>query len=122
MEPLPCPACGSPLQLVWVHGHGQCSQCGVVVEPCCGGSGDEAEKAFDGPGCPIVGEDLATAFELLGARTVTRDSLVHELATRHGVTYDVAMRAITQAVQRGRIGWDRERDLCRWIPAPEQQP
>lgn len=89
--------------------------CGVAVEQCCTGSGDEAEKALDGPGCPITGVDLATAFRLLGAQTVTRHSLVHELATRHGVTYEAVMRAIAGAVQRGDVDWDRQRDLCRWL-------
>lgn len=31
-----CPACGwAPLTRVHVHGHSQCSRCGVNIEPCC---------------------------------------------------------------------------------------
>lgn len=33
-----CPACGHVLQLVWVHGHGQCRTCHTNVEPCCSGA------------------------------------------------------------------------------------
>ena len=33
-----CPNCQMPSQIIWIHGHGQCSVCGVNVEPCCSGS------------------------------------------------------------------------------------
>lgn len=33
-----CPACGHPLQLVYVHGHGQCRTCHTNIEPCCSGA------------------------------------------------------------------------------------
>lgn len=33
-----CAWCGVPLQLVWVHGHGQCAACGINCEPCCAGA------------------------------------------------------------------------------------
>lgn len=33
-----CAWCGAPLQLVWVHGHGQCAACGINCDPCCGGA------------------------------------------------------------------------------------
>ncbi|MEX0823193.1 MAG: hypothetical protein WD008_02325 [Balneolaceae bacterium] len=32
-----CLYCGMPAQLVWVHGHGQCSSCGTNVDECCRG-------------------------------------------------------------------------------------
>jgi len=32
-----CPYCGSTRGLVWVHGHGQCRQCGINIDECCRG-------------------------------------------------------------------------------------
>jgi hypothetical protein len=32
-----CLACGSPENIVWVHGHGQCAYCHMNVMPCCDG-------------------------------------------------------------------------------------
>lgn len=32
-----CPYCANPLRMVWVNGHGQCSNCGINIEPCCSG-------------------------------------------------------------------------------------
>lgn len=32
-----CQYCGHEGDLVWVHGHGQCAQCGINVAPCCDG-------------------------------------------------------------------------------------
>jgi hypothetical protein len=36
-----CPYCGKILQVVWVHGHGQCKDCGINISPCCQGSKGE---------------------------------------------------------------------------------
>ena len=33
-----CPMCADVLQVIWVHGHGQCANCGINVEPCCAGA------------------------------------------------------------------------------------
>jgi hypothetical protein len=33
-----CPMCATVLQVIWVHGHGQCAKCGFNVEPCCSGA------------------------------------------------------------------------------------
>lgn len=33
-----CPYCGFQLEIVWVHGHGQCAKCGTNIDPCCGGA------------------------------------------------------------------------------------
>lgn len=33
-----CPCCGRETVLVEVHGHGQCAQCGINIEPCCQGA------------------------------------------------------------------------------------
>jgi hypothetical protein len=32
-----CVYCGHPAKIVWVHGHGQCSNCGINTEECCRG-------------------------------------------------------------------------------------
>jgi len=32
-----CLYCGQPAELIWVHGHGQCSNCGTNTEECCRG-------------------------------------------------------------------------------------
>jgi len=32
-----CLYCGHPAELIWVHGHGQCSNCGINTEECCRG-------------------------------------------------------------------------------------
>lgn len=32
-----CAYCGAEAPLVWVHGHGQCANCGVNVAECCQG-------------------------------------------------------------------------------------
>jgi predicted Zn-ribbon and HTH transcriptional regulator len=37
-QPARCPACGHALQLIWVHGHGQCATCGINLNPCCDGA------------------------------------------------------------------------------------
>jgi hypothetical protein len=46
--PARCPMCGYPLELVWVHGHGQCARCGTNVQSCCEGAplptGEQPER------------------------------------------------------------------------------
>ena len=32
-----CSWCGQPSNIIWVHGHGQCSVCGYNVDECCRG-------------------------------------------------------------------------------------
>ena len=32
-----CDYCGAVASVVWVHGHGQCTHCGINVEECCRG-------------------------------------------------------------------------------------
>lgn len=32
-----CAYCGEEAPLVWVHGHGQCANCGINVQECCQG-------------------------------------------------------------------------------------
>ncbi|MDJ0835662.1 MAG: hypothetical protein QNK37_04045 [Acidobacteriota bacterium] len=33
-----CLMCGHRVELVWVHGHGQCPVCKTNVAPCCDGA------------------------------------------------------------------------------------
>ena len=45
-----CSWCNQPSTIIWVHGHGQCSVCGINVDECCRGEQDdnnfvEPEKA-----------------------------------------------------------------------------
>ena len=35
-----CPYCGQKSDMVWVHGHYQCSNCKTVVVSCCNGERD----------------------------------------------------------------------------------
>lgn len=32
-----CPYCGQCAEIIWVHGHGQCSVCKMNVDECCRG-------------------------------------------------------------------------------------
>jgi len=32
-----CLWCGQPAQIIWIHGHGQCSLCGTNIDECCRG-------------------------------------------------------------------------------------
>lgn len=34
----PCPRCGAQAGMIWVHGHGQCANCGSNVHDCCQGA------------------------------------------------------------------------------------
>jgi hypothetical protein len=36
-----CPYCAAPTPLDYVHGHAQCVQCKMNIEPCCNGAPDE---------------------------------------------------------------------------------
>ncbi len=51
-----CNWCGSVTQIIWVHGHGQCANCGINIEECCKGEvcqtpneqvQEAIEKSFD---------------------------------------------------------------------------
>lgn len=36
-----CPYCSQKSDLIWVHGHYQCSNCKTVIVSCCNGSTEE---------------------------------------------------------------------------------
>ncbi|WP_165783636.1 hypothetical protein [Leptospira adleri] len=36
-----CPVCHMSSEVVYVHGHGQCSLCKTNIEPCCSGDCSE---------------------------------------------------------------------------------
>jgi len=42
-----CNYCGSAMQIVWVHGHGQCHNCKVNVDECCRGESCEKIEITD---------------------------------------------------------------------------
>lgn len=39
-----CSWCGQITQVIWVHGHGQCSSCGYNIDECC--RGESCENNF----------------------------------------------------------------------------
>ena len=40
-----CLWCGNQVQIIWVHGHGQCPVCGTNIEECCRGENISCEKS-----------------------------------------------------------------------------
>lgn len=45
LERLRCPYCGREADLVWIHGHAQCSVCGTNVDECCRGEQAAEDEA-----------------------------------------------------------------------------
>jgi len=43
-QPARCPACGHALEVIQVHGHGQCATCGTNIDPCCSGAPLETQE------------------------------------------------------------------------------
>lgn len=39
-----CSWCGQISQVIWIHGHGQCSNCGYNIDECC--RGESCENNF----------------------------------------------------------------------------
>jgi len=48
-----CSWCGQNTQVIWVHGHGQCSICGYNIDECCRGESCENLKSNE-----ITEEDI----------------------------------------------------------------
>lgn len=40
-----CLWCGQSAQIIWVHGHGQCSSCGINIDECC--RGEQCDNTSD---------------------------------------------------------------------------
>lgn len=97
-----CPACGVPLILVHVHGHGQCAQCGTNVEPCCSGAGDEAEAAQP-PRLEVAPQVFEQLFEELGGRasSVAAEALLNAFSRAQGTDLDEARAVVGVAVRLG---------------------
>jgi len=47
-ESFRCPYCGRAAELVWIHGHGQCSACGTNVDECCRGEAALEDEEAEG--------------------------------------------------------------------------
>lgn len=45
-EKVRCMWCGFEGLLVWVHGHGQCSNCGINIDECCRGEACESKNDY----------------------------------------------------------------------------
>lgn len=93
-----CPACGQPLELVEVHGHGQCAACGTNVVPCCTGAGQEADAGERG-GLATLPDLLAVLEE--GGGTLQRDDLLNRFAQVTGCTWEDGEALLRAGVHRG---------------------
>ena len=101
-----CPFCSARLQIVHVHGHGQCSRCGTNVDPCCSGAspGDEADQPA-GTGAPIDPELFKHLFRDLGgeAATVTLDCVLATLARHLDVPLEEARLVLDAGLTLGQL-------------------
>jgi hypothetical protein len=99
-----CPVCARWLQMVHVHGHGQCVFCGTNVEPCCVGAGDEAELAA-GPQLLPGPLPLAALFAELGEvhASVTHDALTNAVCRRVGCDLAEACERLLYEIEQGRL-------------------
>lgn len=101
-----CSFCGAALEVVHVHGHGQCARCGTNVDPCCAGASalDEVD-ASGGNGCRLAPELLPRLFDQLGGRTatVTQQSLLLALAQALDAPLDEARMVMRTAHELGAL-------------------
>jgi len=99
-----CPACSAPLQLVWVHGHGQCANCATPIVACCMGAGQEADE-HAAAATTLDVDDVLHAFAAGsgGHDTMTLQSLVLLLAQRHDCSQDAAAAAVARAAALHRL-------------------
>jgi len=100
----PCPACGASPQLVWVHGHAQCVNCGTPVIPCCTGVGQELDEQTFAHHAVTV-EDVLAAFDRCAgpASAVTLQSLLLEIVQHEDCTQDDARAAVERAAALRRL-------------------
>ena len=52
-----CSWCAQPTQIIWVHGHGQCSLCGTNIDECCRGENCNVAAVFN----PVIKSDQEIA-------------------------------------------------------------
>lgn len=105
-----CSFCGVLLEVVHVHGHGQCAHCGTNVDPCCSGASAADEVgATGGNGCVLAPDLLPRLFDQLGGRTrtLTESSLVLALAQALDVGLDEAKMVLRTAQELGAVVLDR---------------
>lgn len=101
----PCPRCGAALEMVYVHGHGQCARCGENVEACCSGASafDEAGERESAEG--IDPHLFRRMFDELGGprASVTREALLFALQRWLGGTLDEAAEILAAGVRLGQV-------------------
>lgn len=94
-----CSYCGAKLEVVFVHGHGQCANCGTNVDPCCSGADPGSEALAPGEQAqPVDIRVLKRVFAELGGlgATVTEASFLFALARALDAPLDEA-RAVMEA-------------------------
>ncbi|MBK8976984.1 MAG: hypothetical protein IPM29_13795 [Planctomycetes bacterium] len=104
-----CPACGVTLQLVRVHGHGQCAHCGTNVEPCCAGAGDEVDARESGHDRATVATLCALVAGHGGA--VQRDVLLNDFSDHTGAGWGLGARLLREAIAGGDLRLDARSGL-----------
>ena len=63
-EVLICPACNRATEIVFIHGHGQCSFCKTNIDPCC--REETAEREGESP----LNESVGIGSEATGLRNL----------------------------------------------------
>ncbi len=94
-----CSYCGAKLEVVFVHGHGQCANCGTNVDPCCSGADPGSEALAPGERAqPVDIRVLKRVFAELGGldATVTEASFLFALVRALDAPLDEA-RAVMEA-------------------------
>src|SRR5262245_20707373 len=99
-----CPACSAPLQLVWVHAHGQCANCATPIVPYYTGAGQEVDE-YASDDASVTVDDVIAAFERSrdGGAAVTLEALAFAIIQHEECTQDAALAAIERAVALKRL-------------------
>jgi len=101
-----CSYCGAKLEVVFVHGHGQCANCGTNVDPCCSGADPGSEALAPGERAqPVDASVLKRVFAELGGidATVTEASFLFALARALDAPLDEARAVMDAAVGLGML-------------------
>lgn len=106
LPPRECPWCGVRRTPIHVHGHAQCSNCGINIEPCCDGAaagGEIAEQAL----APLRADPglFRRLFTRLGGETVTvtENALSFALVEQLSTDVQTARDIIAVGVQIGQL-------------------